>query len=247
MTSLSVSAFSLSSLPDLSSLETLLTCPVSFELLTDAVTALPCGHNFNAHIIEILQSERSDPPPCPLCRGPISSVVPALLIKEIASRVLESKMVREAPSRLLRYPGKGAIFVEDPSELGWAVIPAKGAGKLRSMKFRSKKATSLLQIFSIMGYRSGGIKVMIDYKIQDKDTVIKYLRDLEFCDLNNGTFQFFETAKEIRKIYKVVSENNELPADKLPLIRSLVEAYSWTSVTPLTKEEQEHCEKTYGF
>ncbi len=139
---------------------------------------------------------------------------------------------------LLPFPGKEAVFKLVPYE-NWSV-GHEGANLVRILSFKSETNDSLIKEFQLLGYESG--KVGLSLTLSDNgDAVETYFgavidnSEEKMVLLDDGLY--FEQRDELRKIFKVLKEFNQIPAEHLNLVENLAMAANWKSVTPLTPEE----------
>ena len=139
---------------------------------------------------------------------------------------------------LLPFPGKRAVFKLIKDE-NWS-IHHEGANLVRLLSFESETNDSLIKDFQLLGYANGKIHLNLTLsdsrgEVEDYFDAVIYNGKKRMVLVDN--WLRFEQPSDRRKIYKILKEFNEIPAEYLGLVEKLCFAANWRSVTPLTPKE----------
>jgi len=141
------------------------------------------------------------------------------------------------------YPGIRGVFVEEQGTsarpLNWSIF--NGDYHIRAFSVTSKTEDSLLSRIKIVGYKDGNVELQVCYDYKDRHKIKNFLE-------NNGIeeaedrykFNFLQTKQYAKKLFDIVQNNNTLPSDKIPFMRTLVERQNWLEFTPLKPGEVIH-------
>lgn len=152
----------------------------------------------------------------------------------------EIKVDAHTPEEQVRsYPGKGGTFTLVEGD--WQ-IPKRDTGYriVREMRFTSQTKGSLIKEFHIKGDRKGKVDLHIEFNEQHVDeSVKKYLTENGVSLKHFDKYYYTEgrTPKELTKLFRILSDNNEIPEDQYDLLSALCEEGDWTKVTPLKADE----------
>lgn len=234
-----------------------LMCPVQLTPLKDAVILTPCGHTISEVAAnsmycgtrdingnEIVETKKL----CPLCRRTVQAYYPNLIMRSLVESTLGVKLEEPLPaaSAIIKadeekdldsipFPGIGAHFVLTRGN--WDNLIRQG-NVVRELVFTSQTGNSFFKEMSIQGHEDGHVSIFIEFKREDSAS-ITYLLD---CGIALSCSQemvgcYRSTESDTKLLFKILAKYNEIPADKLPLIRELVASGDWRTVTPLKPGE----------
>lgn len=230
-----------------------LICPVLLEPLSEAVSLVPCAHKVQQTAAETMFGatrggwQVRPGNLCPVCRESVLGYMKdhstrnivkqlfalpeseinamlALMKKNLAEKSMSVKkdILVEMP-----YPGKSARFIHSCGD--WGLFES-GADLCRMMAFKSSTKDSLLEKFSVSGYKDGDVCISMYFSKIDKD-VIEYLKQFDLIadsfDLAHG---YKSHGKDQLKIFfNILANNNEIPVSHFEMIRDLVAKGTHTS------------------
>jgi hypothetical protein len=93
-----------------------------------------------------------------------------------------------------------------------------------------------LKGISILGYKDGTVCISVFCPRELLQTVSGMAQREKYFNLYGLNIRGYFLTKgheQLKAMFRLISENNELPGEWLPLIRDLVEKGNWTLVTPL--------------
>lgn len=229
-------------------LQNQLDCPVFLEPLTEAVSLVPCAHKIQEAAAKQLfgpangegwkiESQKA----CPICRVSVQGYLvdhfTRGVVKQFAALSTEVELMinlvkNPLPGKIqvpavqkpvkLSYPGKSAHFVHKEGD--WNEFYS-GVPLCRQMVFVSSTTESLIRKFRIMGYVSGNIVIGIEFPSKCKE-LHDYLKTfgviLDNLDLKWGYYSS-KNPEGLKAMFKIVSENNTIPAPYLDKIIAIVE------------------------
>jgi hypothetical protein len=230
---------------DIASLTNALQCPVGLDPLTQAVTLVPCCHKVNQVAAEKIYGKMDSGScekagvPCVMCRTPVQAYYVDRSFRDIVQRMLgraESviePMVLPTRSRLLErahaevknlpYPGMGGRFVH--SSGNWALYDESGDDFCREMTFVSETKGSLIKEIGLFGYKSGKVSLLVKFR-EIKESLESYLLDygivLKCYDIDLKSYQS-ENIVELRSLFSIIAQNNQIPDEYFSRIREIVE------------------------
>ena len=233
----------------LEALRTDLSCPVSLELLYHAVSLVPCAHKVNEEIARRLfhpegRAGAFRSAPCPQCRIGVTSYAPDPTIRNIVRTIFgeieqpeelrlpeASVRVEEVPREELPFPGIKARFVHTGGD--WEMFNS-GGPLCRSLEFKSITQDSYFQTFGLYGYTDHSLFLRIIPKgrlcLSRADSVPE---DLTRYMLHNGfpedlpAAYIARDADQLRRLFKILAENNEIPEPYYTQMREIIEAGHW--------------------
>lgn len=222
-------------------------CPIEYLPLIKAVTLYPCMHKINETAALILYGTMtgeicSKPAqPCSICRVVVKGyhvdhtmrqmVSQIMLLVDLESMTLklqkkpmEIEKKEKEEKKELAYPGKAAKFVRQSGD--WSLKDSGGMGSIyRYMRYKSVVSDSLLSEFELLGYKDGTIRVFIKYLEKCEKIVADYLISFgmvpSFSDLRTNTYMT-ETIEETKKLFKIVTKNNEIPLEDIQKITKIM-------------------------
>lgn len=224
----------------------LLLCPILFTPLKDAVILTPCNHTISEEALRRLyqtalshQIEGIQQPPCPLCRRTITGHAPNLLIRSLVESALRIHLEASLPTISASLASDEEI---DPATIPFPGPPAKFVLKsgewdfeneedrtVRTLSFTSR-TDSLFDELSIHGYRNGEVSLRIYFQ-NHKKIALDYLKNcgIKICPEHEICNFYSSNLSDTKLLFKIVMLHNEIPSDKIPLIRDLVMRGHWKS------------------
>lgn len=234
-----------------------LMCPVLDTPLNDAVMLIPCGHTIsevaatkiyhNMRTIsgyEMVETKK----PCPLCRRNVQAYHPNLLVRSIVESTLGTKLEEMLPAASavikadeekdfpasLTFPGRGAHFALSEKTSVVTCICSHSYRTLEKLCFRSRTHNSFFKEMSILGDEEGNVSIYIKFD-QEDDASIDYLSacGIVLCPIARAT-GWYQSKDRIttQLLFKLLAKHNEIPGDKMPLIRNIVASGDWRTVSP---------------
>lgn len=213
----------------------LLHCPVSFEILTTAVTFIPCAHKVQEYIAkalygEVINGQCSINKLCVVCQVRVIAYYPDVVIRDLAQRVFnlekpkshfymlaahtslfDAAKIKDTPDL---FPGNSARFVYQSGS--FELKEAADGHPAFHIQFKSANAhLSLFQSFEIMGYRKsqGSLRVIIHFKKQDYHSIKTFLELNYFfmgC-LKEGCIDCC-FKDDVQKLSHILNHYNEIPS-----------------------------------
>ncbi len=232
---------------------TLLQCPVLFTPLVDAVVLAPCGHTISASAVDQLyhsvlnEQEQVQTPACPLCRRKITTHSPNMALRDLVSIALSIQLEKELPTISATLKTEEEI---DPATIPFPGIPAKFVPKsgswdfedsnratVRTLDFISQTTNSLFNRMSVHGHRNGEVSLRVHFE-NHKEIALEYLKKcgIKICKEHEICSFYISNLSDTKRLFKILMLHNEIPSDKIPLIRDLVIHGNWKTVTPSSGE-----------
>jgi hypothetical protein len=224
-----------------------LLCPVLLEPLSEAVSLVPCAHKVQQAVAEqlfgatgggwLVQSEK----PCPVCRTSVLGYMADHSTRNIVEQLFElseseinemlATIKKSLPEKSMSvekdllidmpYPGKPARFVHHGGDWNLFNISTPGAKLCRQLEFKSSTEDSLITDFIINGYKDGDVTIQIVFK-EYREDARQYFKQFEiFIGLFALSFNS-ETKTQLKALFNIIANNNEIPASHFELIRDLV-------------------------
>lgn len=224
-----------------------LLCPVLLEPLSEAVSLVPCAHKVQYAVAEQIFGTTnggwlvSSNKPCPVCRVCVLGYMADHTTRNIVKSLFElpendlnemlaamkkklaekSKTVEKDVLVDVPYPGKAARFVHRSGN--WSLFSLKEGTLCRSMTFISTTKDSLLKEFSLLGYKSGGVVIEVQFS-EHSTGVEEYFKKfdiiLEWGYLAHGYLS--GNKDQLRIIFNIIAENNEIPESYFNTIKDIV-------------------------
>lgn len=219
-----------------------LICPVFLEPLSQAVCLVPCAHKVQQLAAEkmfgvthggwLVQSDN----PCPVCRASVLGYMTDHSTRNIVKQLLElqenefalmkknltkkSMSVEKDVIEEMPYPGKPARFIHYSGD--WRLCNSESELCLY-MEFKSSTKDSLINEFSVLGYKDGGLRIGIEFSNNSKG-LKEYLKQFDlipgFLDL---TGSYISKGKDqLKNFFNILANNNEIPVSHFEMIRDLV-------------------------
>ncbi len=213
----------------------ILTCPVNHQPLVDAVTLVPCMHKINAGpALRIFGGELTIPLKGMKLDGFVnkSQLCPHLGCKSIVTAYYVDDAYRSVVKALLAskdivgvpFPGKRAFFqiINDC----WG-LPGQAMAEL---SFASCTPDSLFDEVIVLGKHDRSIGIYIRVEAKHRNAVATYMEalgiPLEKYDKVAGRFRA-ESHKDVKMLFRVLDENNDIPSKYREVIRLVVEEGRW--------------------
>lgn len=239
-----------------------ISCPVSFEPLTRAVSLLPCMHKVNEEIAKkiygVMHSQEAglkEKKPCILCRKDVvayyndhftrgivkilaGSNKPDELIPAVSATIeadLKEKSVDELP-----FPGRAAKFTLISGD--WKEsLNNSGSLLSRILVFKcvSTIKDPLFKEFSILGYNDGKVFISLETD-EHKQSELRHYFDALGINVSNLDLilQIRCDGIQAKKLFAVIAKHNEIPNSHFPFIRKLIEVGDWRRVGELELEDE---------
>jgi hypothetical protein len=218
-----------------------LLCPIGFDPLTKAVSLIPCCHKVNQAAAERYYGKIVNgfcelrEKPCVICKTPIVAYAPDPLMRDLVAQIFGPEkedlealpahpLVLETPEEKkailnIPYPGLPAVFVWAGGE--WNQTFAVGDLR-RQMRFQSITANSVLEAFNLLGYSDGSVSISVRFGMNSP--FIEYLKAHRIV-----CAEFFchktHTPAELKTLFRIITQNNEIPSAQLKQISEIVENY----------------------
>lgn len=221
-----------------------LLCPVFLEPLFEAVSLVPCAHKVQQAAAEkifgtthggwLVQSDK----PCPVCRISVIGYMVDHSMRNTVKQLFElsendlnamlatvkgklaekCKAVKKDALVAMPYPGKRARFVHQVGNWDLFYLP----GNLcRKMEFISSTKDSLIEDFSLLGYKNG--KVAIQVKFSEGNNIVEYLKQFDIIvDRIDLIGYMTKNQDQLKVIFNIIAQNNEIPASHFEKIRDIV-------------------------
>jgi hypothetical protein len=222
----------------------LMNCPIDTMPLLNAVTLVPCMHKVNELVAKRIydgmnvQNSVIKPNPCPICNVRVTAYYADHLVRSLAHALLGPKNQEILPeaSRTIQaeqkdianvpFPGIGAKFVATST---WETLIV-GMPLERQLCFVSKTPNSLFTEMQVLGYKNKKLVISVEAGSEHRNTVGNYLETLEITVENYektlGRFRI-NIHSDLKTLFRVLAENNEIPVEHFQLIRTLVEQGHW--------------------
>lgn len=141
-------------------------------------------------------------------------------------------------STVTNYLGPSAIFEHAYGD--WSCFDS-GVTLCRQMHFKSKVDNSTISEFSVLGYMSGKVTIAIFWKKTENEdaSFINFLEanKIPVSELDRLSHQVYTGTHEALKIaYRILSENNQIPASHKEQIEIIVDKGSCQPWKPVGKE-----------
>lgn len=222
----------------------MMTCPCDSNLLLQAVSLFPCMHKVNEQGAKLLytgidaQNAVIKPGPCPLCNVRVTAYYTDHLVRSLAQALLgpQSQQLLPQASKAIQneqkevpnisFPGLGARFMATTAWEAISYCNFPGVILEKQIRFVSKTPNSLFSKFSILGNKDKSLRILVTTPEEHRETAYKYLEalgiTLEGYSKFSGDFMV-QGHEDLKIIFKIIAENNEIPAEHFQLIRTLVE------------------------
>lgn len=229
-----------------SMLEGQLMCPIDLEPLTQAVSLVPCAHKIQETAAKKLFGPVEDgwkvnsKNSCPVCRIPTLGYMVDHLTRNIVNEfvalpqkdlhhilktmketlVEKSKSVEKEAKAAIPYPGKPARFIHQNGT--WDLYDS-GGSLCRRMNFISSTKDSLIERFSLFGYKNGNVLIFIKF-LENIYSAKDYFKnfDIILTETDLSSEYISKNPDELRVIFNILAENNEIPASHFDQIRDII-------------------------
>lgn len=221
-----------------------LECPVLMpNTLIDAVLLAPCGHSIGEVALKAMYKDKVEID-CPLCRERVTAWFPNRSLRSIVGQALDLVPSIKAVSEKqdpIPFPGKKARFIHVHGN--WEVLDS-GTHLAREMNFQSTTCGSLFEEITILGCKNGTVSILI--KFLGKEETISYLNQCGVQAPSQGSKGSYRSnAYDTKALWSVIATHNEIPKNKVALLRELIYVGDWKIVTPLTAEDKALLERPY--
>lgn len=221
-----------------------LSCPVTLDPMSEAVTLVPCAHKIQQSIAEQLfgitkDGWRVDLPNkgCPICIRPVEGWIKDHLTQACVEKLYSfspediKKTIDSLKEKNPSYPGKPTKFKHEyPGN--WEKPFVSGGlytsdGLLcRMLAFERSNKDSLIQEFRFLGYRDGSIGISITYG-GEKGAMVKYLKEYNICckdihPISGWNSYCTSTLMDVRKLFAILAENNEIPEPYFTMMQEIL-------------------------
>jgi hypothetical protein len=217
----------------LESIHRMVQCPVSLEIMNEAVTLHPCLEVVQKRIAKHIMEAKGQPSPsCPLCHKQVTNYKPNekitnlakayLLIKQELSQLPEtSKKVNIGEPT--PYPGVPSHFVYEGGD--WDDCEHYNIQTRRAISFTSVNSDALITSFVLRALRSGTVRceIAINKRYRDEkngQNIYKYFA-LQGIKIDEWSFATSDEI-QLRKLFKIMAENNEFPEDYFSQLKEIV-------------------------
>lgn len=133
------------------------------------------------------------------------------------------------------FPGKSARFHLESGD--WKIDQTSTSAKVRELEFLSDTEGSFFREVGIYGDREGHLKLMVIIDRTYTDIAWNYFEQVGVRRAFLGIVCTDEH-QEMKRLFSIVIENNTFPKKEIELVRKLVDAGEWKSVTPLDPDEK---------
>jgi hypothetical protein len=223
-------------------LEKELTCPVSLRLLREAVSLVPCSHKVNEEIARELfneiisrQVDASLSICCPICRERATRYIQDDTTRNIVKKIFDpepqrsltlprsSFQLEKKPKKNLPFPGVPARFSLVKSKWETTIDYRKFRSLLhRELSLVSDTETSIFKEINLCGYKDGSQVLTVYARVQSKE-LENYMRTHDFIDSNFTSSFAAKDAVSIKRLFKLISEHNEIPEPYYTQIHEIIE------------------------
>ena len=214
--------------PSIDTLRVHLQCPVTLETLSEAVSLVPCAHKVQQAVAERIfgvvdsgwEVRVSDL--CPVCRVPVVGYMADHVVRNIVTDLLP--LTEDKLSASIPYPGKQAQFIYHKGD--WNVLFEEEYGSLcRKIDFISSTKDSFLKSFCMLGYKNGSVAISMNFP-PESTHMTAYLKQFDITPNDSEElygFYISEDEEQLKTLFNIIAENNEIPASHSALIREIVD------------------------
>ncbi len=227
----------------LANMADILTCPVNFKPFYDAVTLFPCAHKVNKEVALQLFGKTMEnfcirtEHPCPVCRTVVIGYSPDHAVRDLAHSFFDHRSPSARPEKSLAlpqelpYPGRRGVFFHQSGD--WQPFDCGKSDLNRMLEFSSKTPDSLINQFSLLGYKDGSVALDINIPLIARysnrpqhivrKVIVSYFRshELDYTSLFRG-FIKATTPKQVRTLFSILATNNDIPEPHLQQIGAII-------------------------
>lgn len=157
------------------------------------------------------------------CRSFSEDQIKSLILKVETNLTEKSLADQKKDEKTLPYPGKSARFLYDCGSWEKKII-GKNVKLCRDLDFKSCSKDSFIKEFSIYGYINGYVYIYVNVSEDHTEAAKIYFKqfDMNPHELFNDRF-VAKTPAQLKLIFNVLAENNEIPEKYFGTIKAIVE------------------------